>query len=186
MTKWKCDKASAQCIYPCYAEIECEKCVPKKCLFGDTRTPKWEKVTDEPEQKPESELPDWCKVGAWVWVKAEKSYERITWTKDRTFGTNMLIWNVEAIDKTVFQARIRPWTFYDAPVFLKVEDKGGEYNLAKPMRAPASVEWGYFVYPGIESKGFFIPFDSFAKNFTQLGGAPCGVLEHLEDGEWKA
>ena len=132
-------------------------------------------------------LPGWCKVGEWVWVKAEKSYERITWTKDRTFGTNMLIWNVEAIDKTVFQARLRPWTFEEAPAVLKVKDPHG-FALAylSPFGGKYIIAYHHpDEYEKMNLGEVTFTFSAFADIFTQVDGKPCGVLEHINDaGEW--
>lgn len=123
-------------------------------------------------------LPEWCKVGAWVWVKSAKSYEKIAEIYDSKIAIKHFFLNVEAIGKTVFQARVRPWTFEEAPFWVKAKDKNGKFELLR-LHVEDSGNF-FFRYHGYTDERA----DFFAENFTQLDGSPCGVLEHLEGGEW--
>ena len=187
MTKWKCDRAGAICFKPCYAEREGEDCAPDKCLFSEFRTPKWERVPDESEQKSETTLPDWCKVGEWVYSIPAQKYDKIIAIQDFRIVTREMKYTECYInDGNVVQARFRPWTFEEAPAVLKVKDPHG---LALAYLSPFGGK--YIIayhhpdeYEKIKLGEVTFTFSAFADIFTQVDGKPCGKFEHLEDGEW--
>lgn len=147
---------------------------------------------DRPEKKT---LPDWCKVGEWVYFLDDAIYAKIT--KIETVGYSVPNIHFENNTSRIYgslswdgvsQARLRPWTFEEAPIVLKVQDPhgsalaylspfGGKYVIAyhRPDK-----------YEGLKLGETTFTFSAFADIFTQIDGSPCGVLEHLENGEWKA
>lgn len=133
-----------------------------------------------------AKLPEWCKVGEWVWVKSAESYEKITEITCTKIATKYFFWNVEAIGKTVFQTLLRPWTFEEAPAFLKCKDKDGELCFSPLCFDYVKKDFCYYMNgKNIDSVGVR-DFREVAENYTQLDGSPCGVLEHFdpERGEW--
>lgn len=147
---------------------------------------------ERPEKKT---LPDWCKVGEWVYAicyfSGESDYYKIREIKPGAdtileiegHGADYLVWG-----NHIKQARLRPWTFEEAPSVLKVKDPhgsalaylspfGGKYVIAYHLPDK---------YEGLKLGETTFTFSAFADIFTQIDGSPCGVLEHLENGEWKA
>lgn len=144
----------------------------------------WQKSRIKRPEK--NTLPEWCKPGAWVWLKSAESYEKITEITCTKIATKYLFWNVEAIGKTVFQARLRPWTFEEAPAFLKCKDKDGELCFAPLCFDYVKKDFCYYMNgKNIDSAGVR-DFREVAENYTQLNGSHCGVLEHFdpERKEW--
>ena len=132
-----------------------------------------------------AKLPDWCKVGAWCYClddDGNPKYFKITRIEDGfIYGED---WDIDY--HFVRQARIRPWTFEEAPVVLKVKDPhdfalaylspfGGKYVIA--YHHPDE-------YEKLKLGEVTFTFSAFADIFTQIDGSPCGVLEHMENGEW--
>lgn len=134
-------------------------------------------------KRPVKALPDWCKVGEWVYhdsdgyyytvksVDAEKDVIQIGDKKAQyTYTVNEI--------KTFFsQARLRQYTTEEMRELVgKVfEDRDGNLYLAVsyiPRGRGLLVGGFYFNAQEILDGGFIID------------GKPCGVFEHLENGEW--
>ena len=100
---------------------------PTVCCVRANATCHWRRVED---QKPK--LPEWCKVGAWVWFSGAKDigYEP-GYLKITDVGYNGMENVIDAEGdgiismplSVVKQARLRPWTYEEAPETLKVIDK---------------------------------------------------------------
>lgn len=121
-------------------------------------------------ERPEKKLPDWCKVGAWVWCadcRAERKIEKI--------NGNRITVRFPAPDATSYTgdisefkpARVRPWTFEEAPLHVKTKDDvltlyftisdTWEYKASKRIPGAYSLEE--------------------VTELIQADGSPCGVLE---------
>lgn len=139
------------------------------------------------EQKPE--LPDWCKVGAWVWFKGDKD----TGYDPGYFKINAIGYNgkenviyADGITNVplsvVKQARLRPWTYKEAigkTVFWKFDNSKKEIAS---MIDRADDEGNVYVFGYGELKAKKLMME---ERFSQSDGLPCGVLEHKNDqGEW--
>lgn len=125
-----------------------------------------------------SDLPEWCKAGALIHNKAwgfarivaicgnHQSVE-VHWMSGGT--------GCPAIANCK-PAHVRPWTFEEAPGFIKVRaiESGKELALhlvySKSMQSHAY----WFGYPEI------ITIEGIAEHYLQLDGSPCGVLEMVE------
>lgn len=121
-------------------------------------------------ERPEKKLPDWVKVGAWVWCadcRAERKIEKI--------NGNRITVRFSAPDATSYTgdisefkpARVRPWTFEEAPLQVKTKDDvltlyftisdTWEYKASKRIPGAYSLEE--------------------VTELTQADGSPCGVAE---------
>lgn len=136
-------------------------------------------------------VPDWCKVGAWVWIPKEGIYRKI---KEINFGPvidfvafgggeNKL--TCEA-DKTFFEARMRPWNdaemkaqvgkIFDLPTGVSVCLKSDGHLCDFLDRYDDEDDIAHIVS--------YSAHDFIKHKCTMIDGSPCGVLEHLEDGKW--
>lgn len=121
------------------------------------------------ELKPmEPKLPDWVKVGAWVWCadcRAERKIEKI--------NGNRITVRFPAPDATSYTgdisefkpARVRPWTFEEAPYLFKTKDD--VFVFVFLVR-----EWGYFAKK--EDREYTL---AEVAELVQADGSPCGVAE---------
>lgn len=135
-------------------------------------------------KRPVQELPDWCKVRAWVYNQKENYFCRITEIADdrKSFtgvqpGKNYSVSSGDlnyGFDKWK-PALLRPWTFEDAPLMCKVRSIKNEQEEAVLSLCPN----GYFRV-GAYSSGRF-SFSEILRKYKQLDGSPCGVLEVTGD-----
>lgn len=158
---------------------------PTLCCVRAHATCHWRRVED---QKPK--LPEWCKVGAWVWFSGAKDigYEP-GYLKITDVGYNGMENVIDAEGdgiismplSVVKQARLRPWN--DDEMKSKVgkvfEMENGDLTFCLGYR----MDRGALYFAG---KG---PFAYSAKILVEsdweLDGLPCGVLEHKNgNGEW--
>lgn len=130
------------------------------------------------------QLPDWCKVGAWVYdqngdyfckiieiAKDEKSFTAAQPGKNYTIGSGDLNYGFDKWKP----ACLRPWTFDEAPAFVKTKETD-HYRAC------------CWILSGIvrNEVQFYTHKDNFASSsemmaFTQIDGSPCGVLEVVEE-----
>ena len=141
------------------------------------------------EQKPK--LPEWCKVGAWVWFSGAKDigYEP-GYLKITDVGYNGMENVIDAEGDGIIsiplsvlkQARLRPWTYDEAigkTVFWKFDNSKKEIAS---MIVSADDEDNVYVfgYGELKAKKLMVE-----ERFYQSDGLPCGVLEHKNgNGEW--
>lgn len=178
MTKYICECLDG--ARKCTHETTGFSC-PTLCCVRVGSKANWHEVED---QKPK--LPEWCKVGAWVWhgpfdgIEFEQPYFKI----ERIDGE--LVYekshnNGFPVHYTYLkQARLRPWTYKEAPETLKVISKCGPEQmicLFLASRNKHSVQ--YTTLPA-----WYIDVKILMDKYLQLDGSPCGVLEHYENGEW--
>ena len=138
---------------------------------------KWYEIAEE-EEKAEvkaEELPSWCKVGEVVYyndsyytiVEMNGQYEvKITdGVEDEWVKTS----NVQ-------EARLRP---FNKSEMLKLLGKVVENKETKNV---------FLIHSVTDSKigigQVFIKKEVLLKSHTFIDGSPCGVYEHLENGEW--
>mgnify|MGYP004671091739 CR=1 FL=1 len=130
------------------------------------------------------QLPDWCKVGAWVCnqnedyfckiieiAKDKKSFTAAQPGKNYTIGSGDLNYGFDKWKP----ACLRPWTFDEAPAFVKTKETD-HYRAC------------CWILSGIvrNEVQFYTHKDNFASSsemmaFTQIDGSPCGVLEVVEE-----
>lgn len=128
------------------------------------------------EQKPK--LPEWCKVGAWVW-NDEIGYGKIE-QEPRTgellvfFGGGTRAFEAERYK----EARLRPWNDDEMKSKIGKVFEMGNGDLTLCLGYQRDIADLIFV-------GKLMSAQSFAESDWRLDGSPCGVLEHKnEQGEW--
>lgn len=124
-------------------------------------------------------LPDWCKAGVWIYTSSEQylKIKSISIDRKNVKLSNGANWsNQDIIDEAVY-ARLRP---YNADEMKALVGK-----VTKDTHGNISFITGYCVNKEVVYSG--------TTNFTAecllhsccfLDNAPCGVLEHIENGEW--
>lgn len=154
-----------------------------------------------PEKK--AVLPDWCKVGAWVYLDGRygkiKSIGNWLNTENGSKG-----FACKPLNPNLREARLRPWTFEEAPISLKVKvddpyetgfesctsivcDLIDELSHDDNMRDVRFKERDCIYWEDSENKletGRFISAKEMMEDYEQLDGSPCGILEHREGEGW--
>lgn len=123
------------------------------------------------------ELPDWCKEGEWVW--SDGDYYEVIETGAYWFRTSRNsytgLWGANILPQ-FSQARLRPYNAEEMRVLVGKVIENDEYcyvvqSYDKNLCAvKMDIGWVYAWY--------------LVKHGYTIDGNPCGVLEHLEDGEW--
>lgn len=179
MSKWECSKCGKKCVLDMVDEQEyCPVYCPVSNASG-TKTD-WHPV-DEPATNC-SQLPDWCKVGEWVYSPCDGGcYCKITDIDgDRIFtrsGGDAICFHIKPGDNfsslRLSRARLRPWKGSESinKVVITGGDTFGIVIGCTWSMANVSGQW-------INCKKLR------ADDYKQPDGSPCGVLEHLENGEW--
>lgn len=130
-------------------------------------------LIERPEKKT---MPDWCKVGEWVYIPQIDEYFHIEKIE------SILLFNNENhyIDYTYCkQARLRPYNAEEMQGLI------GKVLTSNSRSTPFSFLVVYAEGDGsfIESYRFKYTAEELKDHFT-IYGKPCGALEHLENGEW--
>lgn len=176
MKKWKC--INEECTGRC--EINTEH-VPFYCIDYEYDCAEWEEVTEEPEHKQDepvtdcNQLPGWCTVDEYVWCD-RNGYGKIhSVREDRKLCAVYFKNGGGAFPLKAFlkfkQARLRPWMPEEAIGKVVVTDEN-YYIISAADKYTALIG------------NTFIKMDELLNRFKQPDGLLCGVLEHLEDGEW--
>ena len=127
-----------------------------------------------PEKK---KLPDWCKVGAWVWndefgfgrvVNPHLLAVSIDWVKSGIRGG--------ALPEQLTPAHVRPWTFEEAPTMLKVR-RIRETDSFDVLTLSFDCEYAEPVRYFATARNEYFGASSILEIWEQLSGEPCGVLE---------
>lgn len=140
-------------------------------------------------KRPEKQLPDWCKVGAWVYDQNgdyfckiieifgdRKSFTATRPGKNYTIGSGDLNYGFDKWKP----ARLRPWTFEEAPVDLKVHRIGNRERIdVLELSLDFCREEPLLVFSYAEKKYF--SFSDILTIWELLDGSPCGVLEVVEE-----
>lgn len=130
-----------------------------------------------------AKLPDWCKVGEWVYHDSDgyyykiKSIDKVNDEIQITDGESEYTYTVNEIGTLFSPARLRPYNADEMRrlVGKVVGDKDGNIYLVVcyvPRGRGLLIGGFYFNEQEIIDGGFIID------------GKPCGKLEHRENGEW--
>lgn len=126
-------------------------------------------------------LPEWCKVGEWAYSTVYKEYTQISdvdefevTLKDGAYCSVGL----EAFFEDYRPARLRPYNAEEMESMVGLTVRWG--NNSEIITGFKKNKWGNFVVKG--ACGWYDA-KHLLENFTAYG-SPCGVFEHLEDGEW--
>lgn len=128
-------------------------------------------------ERPAKNLPDWCKVGEWVYL-CNGTYSRIVSINDCHVNLeNGISVGKNSIHEEMVSARLRP---YNAGEMKALVGKAIErHSSAYLVISYAHDDLETTVY--IEGK--YLSADNLLRDFT-INGKPCGCLEHLEAGKW--
>ncbi len=144
----------------------------------------WRKVENQGVETPVPKVPEWCKIGAWVWH--DDSFDGIYFEQH--------YFKIESIDRECVYAdhfpfhytclkpaRLRPWTYEEAPETLKVIAKHEPKRIVCLFLASKNKNSvRYTTLPA-----WYIDTKTLMDKYMELDGLPCGVLEHKNDqGEW--
>lgn len=139
-----------------------------------------------PEKK--DKLPDWCKVGAWVYdmeagVTCYGKIVAISGNKVKLEVDPSIILDVEFI--ALSEARLRPWTKEEM-----AEKAGKVFDLPEGRCVCIRCD-GYCCYfmdrcESEDDTAHIIAYtaDTFLQYDCKLDNSPCGVLEHREGDGW--
>lgn len=133
------------------------------------------------------ELPDWCKVGEWVW--SNDSYHKIV--RIKTNGCSAPVIILDDGNKYTFgslswddisQASPRPYNKKEMKALVgKVVDKKDGDAFVVTAYTP---ELDSRKLSAVSIDDMWVTPDAVLEYFT-INGKPCGVFEHLNDnGEW--
>lgn len=141
-------------------------------------------VIKRPAKK--SELPDWCKVGEWVWINGRpdrlyyNGYGKITQVEpyiDVLMGTDDNAPNTSISLDSLSPARLRPYNAEEMKSLVGKIICGNDTNFR------AMIVYADGVSGVVETIHYDYDAEELAQSYT-IDGKPCGKLEHLENGEW--
>lgn len=176
MTKYRCTRCD---VYdPCFYDSGKTNTEPIKCPLVEGNKPHWEPIRNEDYGKPP--IPDWVKVGEWIWSNEDQRYLKVLQTTDKVLLSTMsgFTYYEDFIDikRHYKEAHIRPYNAEEMKALVgKVIDRDGDRGLV-------------LFYEDHTNKvyimGAWFTADIVMKRYT-INGLPCGVLEHLnEEGKW--
>ena len=176
MSKWKCEKCGT--TVPCVLDYgEASKTNPALCVIGKYLTPNWQEVKEETEKKKETALPDWCKVGEWVWTITYDAYFMVDEVNELFIvGEDCYGDNYSVTLEKARPARLRP---YNAEEMKKLVGKVLQYNTDSYLVTAFENRLNQ-----VKIESVWRDADELMKVWICLDGKPCGVMEHLENGEW--
>lgn len=200
MKKWKCvdnNGCPSKCEFettsigkPDFCPIdghsarweESEKEAGETFYFCDEVEEAKEKIKQVMNEREESvtncnQLPDWCKVGDWCYYSAR--YLKITdiknggvYAKEKEEDSPLWL-SFDTFKKVAKPVRLRMWT---------PEEAIGKVIMEAKCYYIISAADEYTALIG----NTFIKMYELLNRFKQPDGSPCGVMEHLEDGEWRS
>jgi hypothetical protein len=126
-----------------------------------------------------AKLPEWCKQGEWIYTSSEQylKIEGISIDLQKIELSNGAIWSKQDIIDEAVPARLR---LYNAEEMQGLIGKvvGNEHGNMFLITAFVAYDGGEVCADGVVYNA-----DDLLETYT-INGSPCGVLEHLENGEW--
>lgn len=144
-----------------------------------------EKNGEKQKNKPVTncnQLPKWCQAGQWVYDKRNGYGEIKSVRDDRSacyieFGGGAGDFVPEEFKNVLKQARLRPFKAEEIYVLpFGVRAKNSSFRTIV-VSCDGENLW-------LGGASLAITTQELLKEFTFANGSPCGVKEHLEDGEW--
>lgn len=159
---------------------------------------RWQKMSgEEPEQKIDNRLPDWLRVGRFVWMDPEKiivhggaeSAKGVF--RIESIENGFLVIAKKQYDKDLTQIAVtssetigqvnmrpvspKPYTFDTAPVIFKARRKVDDSRVVLAVDVQNNSFTGF---GGIGEHGtIFISFADVLRDYEQLDGWPCGTFD---------
>ncbi len=180
MSKWKCEECSVGCFFEGIKP-------PKRCPCLDGYMSYWCGITSctPPKLTVEEKLPDWCKVGAWVWWKGANDigyasgYMKITGISNEIINCDA-IQGIPIAQNQISEARLRPWDNDSLPkIPFPVKFKRHNPDGFRTTVVSASSA-GVWLGGASHATGYKVLMDE----LDEIDGFPCGVLEHREGEGW--
>lgn len=137
----------------------------------------WENSLIERPKK--NALPKWCKVGKWVYLCNGKYYRIESINECQVDLSEGISVGRNDIHSEMVSARIRPWTFEEAPFMIKCKKNASRDQFTV---ATLSYDGTFYTMPNCCLNS--ISLYDISQHYTQSNGSPCGILQHLENGEW--
>ena len=142
-------------------------------------------------ERPSKALPDWCKVGEWLYVPETNAYHKITFVDESQVNTVSYDtdccsrWDHQGIMEDTKQAKLRPYNAAEMKKLVgKVIEVGlGQFSLCLRVKG----RWADFLddCDTDDDRARIISYNNdMLKCAKYIDGPPCGVVEHLENGEW--
>lgn len=201
--KWKCNNCMyGPCVYESYNCREYDDINPKieKCPRGMFAAI-WLMSDEEPERKEESGLPEWLRVGIFVWLDAttvivdgdaeshkggyrieniEKRFLLVLKKRGDEDVVQLACSGLETLRRIkMHQVFPRPYTFETAPVVFKVRRKADGMNAILDLCLRNDGFQGFaIIAPGFG--GSFVSFADALRVYEQLDGWPCGTFDEEE------
>lgn len=134
-------------------------------------------------ERPANGLPDWCKVGEWVYYEPRSAYCKIEQMCDG-FMLRFINGNSTAIPrcdvKTIKQARLRPYSADEMKALVGrvvTNAEGNDYLCTAFKRATDNSV-------AVVDIDTWVGATYILEHGYTVDSKQCGVLEHLENGEW--
>lgn len=129
-------------------------------------------------QRPAAKLPDWCKPGAWIYTSSEQ-YLRINGVSidlQKIELSNGATWSKQDIIDEAVSARLRSYNAEEIPDLpFEVTERNSNFRTTV-VSCQGNKVW-------LAGASTAISTEELMRDFTAKG-EPCGVHEHLENGEW--
>ena len=123
-----------------------------------------------------AKLPDWCKVGEWVYL-CNGTYSRIVSINDCHVNLeNGISVGKNSIHEEMVPTRLRPYNAVEIPDLpFEVTERNSNFRTTV-VSCQGNKVW-------LAGASTAISTEELMRDFTAKGEL-CGVLEHLENGEW--
>lgn len=120
-----------------------------------------------------AKLPEWCKVGEWVFDKAINKYSQVA-TEDVSEHLQEVCKSISKGE--IVQARLRPYNAEEIPDLpFEVTERNSNFRTTV-VSCQGNKVW-------LAGASTAISTEELMRDFTAKGST-CGVLEHIENGEW--
>lgn len=183
MNRYECVSTGVFCKTRCVIITEGIN-PPLFCPYSQSgQTCNWVAKKEKPIPDKKPEVPDWCKVGAWVYDQQYDQFGKITEVHKDTGKIEYRFIHPArgsvcdcfggAIEyKNAIRARLRPWTFEEAPESVKTAENSEYRECCWHLNGIVKGEPSFFCFGDK-----FIPASKMAEEMVQLDGSPCGILE---------
>ena len=201
--KWKCNACVwGPCVYESASDddylMSVDICPRGACIT------RWQKMSvEEPEQKRDNGLPEWLRVGSFVWMDTvmmsiknpeyqgvPRGIYKIIKIKDNSLRMKSIhhegkgcfaipLPDADEIQRLAMrQVFPQPYTFETAPEIIKVLHKN---NSKMDVLMVVFDPEGGAGYTSVRNPNHpFIPFEDALKDYEQLDGWPCGTFDEEE------
>lgn len=183
MRKFECNSCEADCELT----MQMDELTPSYCLY-DKEKANWHEVVDSAENAQTTseqfgiseQLPDWVKVGEWVYNIEKKQYQTISLINGTVTCKNIdsegcTQYGYGAFMSDCVESRKRPFNADEMKALVGKVLRGDKFDYCALIT--------YTEAEMIETQHYTYTSDELIDGYT-IDGKPCYKLEHLENGEW--